>query len=291
MMKLIEPRDKGSEFHETLDQPLVLTIHGAPVAAYLKKGQAGNLAEAVLLTELARAPSDAVKLTLAMVLAAFRACVGRIVGNAVRPTNPNHEGCRAACRGPGAQLWHKGRLWLAIGISAGVLHGHATLPTRMNSVHRVEGTEAGVFWPQVTELQDSFRHIMDDMAPSTRKWPLPDKLTDEEVTAVEIAITRAWLHNLSLIDASTAATGAAIDVSTGIKIRYIPAQSWDRELVPRPDAGFAIHFGLSKKCTRHTTDTLALVSDNAVLAVLESLFPDNPPGMIPEYLRLLRDGY
>lgn len=75
------------------------------------------------------------------------------------------------------------------------------------------------------------------------------------------------------------------------KILYIPTGGWAAGLKPHPTAGFGVHFGLSRIGDRFMTDTFTLVSNEAVMLVLEDLFPTPPGSEVPDQLALLATAY
>jgi hypothetical protein len=108
-------------------------------------------------------------------------------------------------------------------------------------------------------------------------------LTDDEIVAVDAAITRAWLQDLAFIKGDN-----VIQYLINRKIAYLPPGGWATCMPRDPRCRHAVHFGLGKNGEHYATQTLTLVSNDAVLDVLEDLFPDLSDGQMPDYTELLR---
>ena len=269
MMKLIKPRTstRDGDMQRGLRQPLTIAGTRAPRAAsFLRTGFAANFAEALLLAELVSAKSPAVKLTLAAVASALRVGISNILGRGSNTPSPN-------LRGPGAQLRHKGRLWTALGVLAGA---PATPP----------GPNADLRTP-FDEFQHRFAEITEAVDWKSLSPVLPERLSDEEVLAVEMAIVSAWLQNLAFISHPTGSISYAVEAISGQQFWYPEAQA----LEAHPDHRFAVRFGLCKNGANYATDTLTLVSNDAVLDVLMGLFPAGPDGEMPDYMALLKNSH
>jgi hypothetical protein len=288
VMKLV----KAGNEHTTPSLDQCLTLNGVKAGltvSYLRTGLTRGLGESLLIAEIVSGSSVAVKLTLAAVATACHSDMSVIIESGNTPgTPPTLEECRAGCAGPGAQICHKGRLWVAIGALAriGVLNSDDTpLATGDNHLPVVPVPSlAGRF-------RNRFRQVLRQASGGLASTPyrFPDHLTEEEVLVVESAIIRSWLPNLTYTFPApdSGMVARAIEVLSGQDVSFAPCR-WGAGLGIASDSRFAVHFGLTRVGDRYTTDTLTLVSNVAVVRVMKELFPTPAGSSMPDYVALLR---
>ncbi|AEO67379.1 uncharacterized protein THITE_151100 [Thermothielavioides terrestris NRRL 8126] len=278
MMKLVtSPSNSASGLVKY--QKLTLAHSKARQAAsFLTSGLAETLPEALLLAEVAEAPSAAVKLTLAAVSSTVRVGISNVVKRGPNTAQRlTLEQCQSACTGIGAQLGLRGRLWIALDLLAADAHGSDQL--------------LEVAQPHREEFHRRFRSILDQTAPTIASSPLPKRLTDKEIIAVETAIVRAWLQNLCVTVTTDAEIGDAFQPVIFRRILYFASGGWGTGLKAARRLHFAVHFGLTKVGGAHRTDTLTLVSSEAVVRILDELFPEAVGVKRPNYGILLHTSH
>jgi hypothetical protein len=265
--------------------------HAKRALSYLNTRLAPTLPDALLLSELASAPSTAVKLTLAAVASAARVGIANIVSlGPGSDTSLTLAACRAACTGPGAQLSHKGRLWVAIGILAvDIARAQAGEPRQPAEL---KGVNLSVSCSYRDDFLSLFQLYLQRVAPDVATSPFPDSLTDAEILAVDTAITRAWLQNLAFKEGPD-----IVQFLVRPTILHLPIGGWGVDLPWTRDCRFAIHFGLRRRDEsgeqRYGSETLTLVSNDAVCDILVDLFglPTSPDGKAPNYMHLFRTSH
>ncbi|SPQ24088.1 2f40b652-730d-4a1a-8437-5bba2f4a4b26 [Thermothielavioides terrestris] len=247
-------------------------------ASFLESGFAETLPEALLLAEVVEAPSATVKLTLAAVASTVRVGISNIVKRGPNTAQRlTLEQCQSACTGIGAQLGLQGRLWIALDLLAADADGSDQL--------------LEVAQPHREEFHRRFRSILDQTAPTIASSPLPKRLTDKEIIAVETAIVRAWLQNLCVTVTTDAEIGDAFQPVIFRRILYFASGGWGTGLKAARRLHFAVHFGLAKVGGAHRTDTLTLVSSEAVVSILGELFPEAVGVKRPNYGILLHTSH
>jgi hypothetical protein len=277
MMQLIKPHSPLSPVDRALKERLVLAGHEAGLAtSFLKTGFARSLPEALLLAGISRAPSPVVKTLLASVAAACNVGITRVLAAARAPACTVGPGMDAH---PLTQLLDKGSLWLAVfalgwEIKDGKGKGRSDI-------------EMGLLF---AAFRKRFFEVVERVAPNLNTEQIPDDMTSKDVLATEMAIVRAWIQNLAAITDGYGPVSRAREALTGEDV-CVREYGWGNGLQSTPDRRFGVHFGLSRSGDGYTTDTFTLVSNEAVVRVLEDLFPTPPGSEMPDYMALLRTSY
>ena len=122
---------------------------------------------------------------------------------------------------------------------------------------------------------------------------LPDRLSDDEVFAVDVIMATAWIHNLTIVDPSPGSIRSAVDIPLARQIRYRVNHLWGHSLPADPSSEFAVHF--DRKPLRpddwYNVATLTLLSTEAVQQALENIFPTDDDDEEPDYMKLLVAAY
>ncbi|KAL2186769.1 hypothetical protein L209DRAFT_755538 [Thermothelomyces heterothallicus CBS 203.75] len=144
--------------------------------------------------------------------------------------------------------------------------------------------------PYRDAFRREFRSILDRTAPSLSA-SIPDRLSDSEVFGIDVALTRAWFHNLGssyIMDGEF----CVLQRSTDRRILFLPEGGWGMQTEPSliPKCGFILHPGVTVTRYGYVTTCLIPVADTAVVTVLEQMFPDGPDGNVPDYVDLIQRG-
>ena len=199
--------------------PSVRNTAGRLAGTWLRgTGHPVTLAEALFLGKISNSPSEAVKKTLAIVSAVVRVGIDNILRRGDDEGAPPLEEFRDVCTGVGLQLCHRGRLWTVIGIL-----GQAFDSIDANDEGRdwiSHDANMVVIYTKTKEAHRLYHQILGQLDRPLASTALPDRLSDDEVFAVEVAMATAWIHNLSSVDPSPGSIRSAVDIPSARPIRY-----------------------------------------------------------------------
>ncbi|KAL1835846.1 hypothetical protein VTJ49DRAFT_5975 [Mycothermus thermophilus] len=246
-----------------------------------------DLVESQLIAAMPDYPPQ-VKMTLGLIASILHVGIERIVQNKATFGGKTLQQLEKVCPRPWSRLMSKGRLWAVAGL---VATRHLQMASQPEASDRIADTNLVIASPEFTALEQRFRAIGErtNITASHRTLAsLPDDLKEQDELNIDMVLVKALIGTLSGVVDQPDGTLQLLGVATGLPIRYSSRCGWGDGLVTTDTLCMGLYVGLNRAGEEFRTDWLILVQPEAMVSVLESLFPGVPE---EEWQRRLTSNY